>query len=154
MQTSDTSAHLHLRFHPWRGIQGRALGLDLSPSGLLPFLRIGHGVLWALIPQLAKHAALAPDDNCLRQLIVVVSPYSYVPESNWPYLVRPNCLDEPLGDRLLLHIATGGRVSGELLSVSLLLGNVGHGYDLKMFEGYDGEASSELELEQKGNSGR
>ena len=109
--------------------------MDLSPSGLLPFLRIGHGVLWALIPQLAKHAALAPDDNCLRQLIVVVSPYSYVSESKLCYLVRPDCLDEPLRDGLLLNIATGGRVPDKLLLAFLLLGNVGHGYDSKAFEG-------------------
>ena len=83
-----------------------------------------------------------------------MSPYSYVSASKLSYLVRPDCLDEPLRDGLLLDIATGSRVFGELLLVSLLLGNIGHGYDFRAFEGYDGEVFGGVELEQKGKSGR
>ena len=50
VRASDTSAHLHLRFHQRRDGQGRMFGSGLSLSLLLPFLRIGHDGLRALIP--------------------------------------------------------------------------------------------------------
>ena len=50
VRASDTSAHLHLRFHQRRDSQGRVLGSGLSLSLLLPLLRIGHDGLRAVIP--------------------------------------------------------------------------------------------------------
>ena len=50
LRASDTSAHLHLRFHQRRDSQGRVLGSGLSLSLLLPLLRIGHDGLRAVIP--------------------------------------------------------------------------------------------------------